>query len=281
MITKEEIFKISLEKSLEASQVEKDYVLGWILAAISQDSELNTQWLFKGGTCLRKCFFKDYRYSEDLDFTIDAKEKIDIAAIQNSIHQICNWVTKESAIQIDINRSIFEITENLAKQSIIQGRIFYRGPISPTSPRQWPRIKFDLTADEKIVHAASQREIIHIYSDYKQIQKYRINSYDFYDLVAEKIRALFERTRPRDLYDVIEILNSDIEFDHPELLRTLKEKCNFKNMKLLQLTQSQIDACKAGWKEQLSKQLPNLPNVDKYLESFYSIYKLWKLDELL
>lgn len=63
MITKEEISKLALEKGLEASQIEKDYVLGWILAAISQNQMLSKTWLFKGGNSLRKCFFKDYRYS--------------------------------------------------------------------------------------------------------------------------------------------------------------------------------------------------------------------------
>ena len=50
--------------------VEKDYVLGWFLWAIGADPMLSTSWVFKGGTCLKKCYFETYSFSEDLDFTV-------------------------------------------------------------------------------------------------------------------------------------------------------------------------------------------------------------------
>lgn len=49
--------------------VEKDYVLSWVLYGISQNLKLS-EWFFKGGTCLKKCYFETYRFSEDLDFTV-------------------------------------------------------------------------------------------------------------------------------------------------------------------------------------------------------------------
>jgi Nucleotidyl transferase AbiEii toxin, Type IV TA system len=54
--------------------VEKDYVLGWILAGIYGHEELAESWVFKGGTCLKKCYFETYRFSEDLDFTLREEE---------------------------------------------------------------------------------------------------------------------------------------------------------------------------------------------------------------
>ncbi len=58
------------ELSLDPNIVEKDYVLGWLLAGISSHPDLKSRWIFKGGTCLKKCFFETYRFSEDLDFTL-------------------------------------------------------------------------------------------------------------------------------------------------------------------------------------------------------------------
>src|SRR5204863_3606540 len=49
---------------------EKDYVLGWFLAGIADHSEAGPRWVFKGGTCLKKCYFETYRFSEDLDFSL-------------------------------------------------------------------------------------------------------------------------------------------------------------------------------------------------------------------
>jgi len=49
--------------------LERDYVLSWLLAGISNVDALHDTLVFKGGTALKKCFFGDYRFSEDLDFS--------------------------------------------------------------------------------------------------------------------------------------------------------------------------------------------------------------------
>src|SRR5271163_4515580 len=49
--------------------LERDYCLAWFLATLS-GSPLNAILAFKGGTALKRCYFDDYRFSEDLDFTL-------------------------------------------------------------------------------------------------------------------------------------------------------------------------------------------------------------------
>jgi predicted nucleotidyltransferase component of viral defense system len=49
--------------------LERDYVLSWILAGVGQVERLRDTLVFKGGTALKKCYFGDYRFSEDLDFS--------------------------------------------------------------------------------------------------------------------------------------------------------------------------------------------------------------------
>ena len=67
-------------------QIEKDYILSWILQGISQHKQLSTSIIFKGGTVLKKVYFEDYRFSEDLDFTL----------LQNNIpnKQIFDWFSE-------------------------------------------------------------------------------------------------------------------------------------------------------------------------------------------
>ena len=77
MIHKREILAIARRTSLRPHVVEKDYVLGWMLAGIYQHEEFADSWIFKGGTCLKKCFFETYRISEDLDFTLRNREHLD------------------------------------------------------------------------------------------------------------------------------------------------------------------------------------------------------------
>jgi predicted nucleotidyltransferase component of viral defense system len=69
MIGKNEISRLAAQKNVKPSTIDKDWVLGHIVDAIYSIPECRENLLFKGGTCLRKCRFPDYRFSEDLDFT--------------------------------------------------------------------------------------------------------------------------------------------------------------------------------------------------------------------
>ena len=70
MIRKQDILDRAAEWQLRVDVVEKDYVLAWLLAAVASHAETSTDWVFKGGTCLKKCYFETYRFSEDLDFSL-------------------------------------------------------------------------------------------------------------------------------------------------------------------------------------------------------------------
>lgn len=68
----DEIKRKSFELGLPISTIEKDYVISWILYGIWR-SGLWKELAFKGGTCLKKAYFSDYRFSEDLDYTLTGK----------------------------------------------------------------------------------------------------------------------------------------------------------------------------------------------------------------
>ena len=70
MIKPGEIQLIARKVSVRDSQIEKDYILSWVLKGIAEHSQLAEIFVFKGGTVLKKAWFPDYRFSEDLDFTL-------------------------------------------------------------------------------------------------------------------------------------------------------------------------------------------------------------------
>ena len=88
MILPGEVQKIASRLKIRDTQIEKDYIIGWLLNGISKNGYLRENLIFKGGTALRKIFFSDYRLSEDLDFTlkgelvVDKKCKISICNIR-------------------------------------------------------------------------------------------------------------------------------------------------------------------------------------------------------
>lgn len=70
MIKPAEIQKKARTVGVRDQQIEKDYILSWILQGIAFHNELSKIIVFKGGTVLKKVYFEDYRFSEDLDFTL-------------------------------------------------------------------------------------------------------------------------------------------------------------------------------------------------------------------
>lgn len=154
MIDKREILAAAEQTSLTPHVVEKDYVLGWMLAGIYQHEDLAENWIFKGGTCLKKCFFETYRFSEDLDFTLLTPEHIDADFLQDTFGEIGDWIHEQTGIEFPADRQEFDVYQNPRGQLSCQGKISYKGPVSPT--HGLPRIKLDLTADERIVRPAAQ-----------------------------------------------------------------------------------------------------------------------------
>ena len=69
MIRDAEIRRLARVAGVEPRTMELDYALGWALRGIAGHPRLGQRLVFKGGTCLRKCYFPEYRFSVDLDFT--------------------------------------------------------------------------------------------------------------------------------------------------------------------------------------------------------------------
>ncbi len=85
MIPHDEILALRGEWLLRDDVIEKDYVLGWLLAAIAAQPKLADTWVFKGGTCLRKCYYETYRFSEDLDFTLRDASHLEPAFLERTL----------------------------------------------------------------------------------------------------------------------------------------------------------------------------------------------------
>ncbi len=273
MIDRREILKIAEQTSLNPHVVEKDYVLGWMLAGIYAHEEIAENWLFKGGTCLKKCFFETYRFSEDLDFTLTDASQIDKAFLTRVFSEIGSWIYEETGIEIPAGKQEFDIYVNPRGTVSCQGKISYRGPVSPT--HGMPRIKLDLTSDERVVLPPVMVEIFHPYSDAPD-EGIEVLAYDYVEAFAEKFRALAERTRPRDLYDVVNLYrNVEARPEPAHFVEVLREKCAFKGIELPQLAdlEPHRNDLEGGWMTMLSHQLPALLPVNAFWEALPEIFE--------
>ncbi|MCY3624689.1 MAG: nucleotidyl transferase AbiEii/AbiGii toxin family protein [Candidatus Dadabacteria bacterium] len=247
------------------SIVEKDYALGWMLAGIFNHGELTKSWIFKGGTCLKKCYFETYRFSEDLDFTLLLEDHLNEEFLRRIFGEISEWIYQQVGLEFPVNLQSFEIYKNPRGNLSCRAKLSYRGPVSPSSGGL-PRIKLDLTADELLVLPPVRIPILHPYSD-APAEGIQVLAYAYEEVFAEKIRALAERTRPRDLYDVINLFrNTKSRPSASVLLHILSRKCEFKGISVPQhgdFDEHQSDL-EGGWDMMLEHQLPALPPVSTF-----------------
>lgn len=274
MIPKREIIDAAAVLGLNPHVIEKDYVLGWLLWGIHGHEAIGESWMFKGGTCLKKCFFETYRFSEDLDFTLTEPSQIHEDFLKTVFAEIGERIYSQTGIELPSDYQRFEAYQNPHGHKCCQGRIGYQGPVSPPG-RNMPRIKLDLTADEVVVLPPISAQVFHPYSDAPE-GGIIIRSYAYEEVFGEKVRALAERARPRDLYDVINLFrNAESRPDAAVLRDVLLQKCEFKGIDLPTFDQLEPHRplLESGWAQMLEHQLPALPPIATFWDELPVFFK--------
>lgn len=168
------------EESVPARTVERDYVIGHIVASLARIDQPGL--VFKGGTALRLCFFEDFRYSADLDFSVVG---ISLAAAYDAISQAL-----ESA-RAGIGFRTLELSTGTP------ARIEFVGPLGR---KRW--IKLDL-ADDELVLEAARTEVRSSWPDVPT--GLQIMSYSLLEIAGEKLRCVLQRLQCRDVPDLHEL----------------------------------------------------------------------------
>jgi len=249
MIPARDIRSRARELGVPETTIERDYAQNWLLGHLA-----SMNMALKGGTGIRKVYIENYRFSDDLDFTL--LEKMDSVALNDLVGSAVLGAKETSGINF---------IEEISIEENINGfvvNVYFRILRSAGNPI---KIKLDLTAPEKeeVLLPPEKRKIIHPYSDDFHV---RIQAYSLEEIVAEKIRALFERTRPRDLYDVWRLHN---EIDNGKVLNILYKKCIIKDVEIdvRSLEDRRGDFANA-WTNSLRHQIKALPDFD---DVFYEV----------
>ncbi len=142
MILPKDIQQKAIKASVRDTQIEKDYVLSWVLYGISQNQNLHKCLVFKGGTVLKKVYFEDYRYSEDLDFTLINEQLTDEFILQ-CFHQVFEVLLESCNLPIEL------IKTHVHTSGSINFQLSYKGPLGGQG--NYKRIKVDITRGEKLI----------------------------------------------------------------------------------------------------------------------------------
>ncbi len=252
--------------------LERDYLLSWILAAIGDYEPLRETLVFKGGTALKKCYFGDYRFSEDLDFSgvpgVPLGQEMEAA-----IDTVCQSATK----MIDEYAPVKIQWERYTERDPHPGgqEAFAVRAQLPWQRQPQTRAIVEIAVDEKVLRTPCRRAVIHDYGEPIEVE---LQVYTLEEIIAEKLRAILQhqekleergwaRSRARDYYDIWRILGAyEDRLDLTGFTQLLQEKCQVRNVAFQAaedfFSKKMLAYVERTWDQWLGNLVPHLPTFE-------------------
>ena len=255
MIKPGEIQNKARDVGVRDQQIEKDYILSWILQGIAQHSTLSKTIVFKGGTVLKKVYFKDYRFSEDLDFTL-LDDEITNEQIFECFTEVFVYVKEEANIPLEI------IDDNEHQDGGINFFISYVGPLGGLGANK--KVKVDISRSEKLV---LEPVLNNVHIGYSDQEEHRLLCYSLEEVLVEKLRCVVQRMQARDFYDIwylLEIHGMDIDF----YIAEFRQKCESKDIDPTTFhakLEQRLPQYKGRWEKSMADQIQDLPDFETVL----------------
>jgi predicted nucleotidyltransferase component of viral defense system len=184
---------------------ERDVVLTYALRALL-DAGVMDHLAFKGGTCLRKLIFGSAgRFSEDLDFTLDTDLSgddvlMEIVDVFNREHHGITFTFAE-----------YYKTED---ETSFGGEVLYRHAWNDAG-----RFRLQVSLRERPTLPVVAKVMPHqAYFNHLEFELFDVRALETIEMIAEKVRAAFQRVKVRDLYDLQRFATTPFD---GELLRRL------------------------------------------------------------
>jgi predicted nucleotidyltransferase component of viral defense system len=241
--------------------LERDYCLAWFLVALSK-MPLRERLAFKGGTALKRCYFGDYRFSEDLDFTLTAEAPFDV--IRQELEPVFAEAGRLGGVPIRFDH------EDQLHQNSHTFYLAYEGPLPPTNRAK--TVKVDITIKEEIVFPLESQRVLRAYEEYQDLpEDAEVRAYSLAEIASEKVVALLDpaRNEPRDLYDIW-FLTSNGHIDLHDVTHAIERKWEFRQKKPASAREA-LETKEARytklWHRRLAAQMAELPEFDGVFRS--------------
>lgn len=269
MISLAEINAKAKHFKVPTETVEKDYVICWILLCIAK-SELKKHFIFYGGTAIKRVYFDNHRFSEDID--LYSTEHLTLEYILNKLDSL--EYAKDQA----------NITLSIPTDRIISGKgrhqifVEYSGYEEIIGAPKNIRLDFSMKMDT--YGETADTALLASYTDLLPSRE-TLNVTSLNTILANKLGLLNDQTRnePRDLFDVWFLLQriDEYDFNFAQVVKFFKEKYSYKltQTHLSQALHREIFVKK--WEERLAHQIQPLPDIKLVIKEIESIAeKLYK-----
>ena len=257
MISSNTIAQLSKAEGIGWGIIEKDYFLTLLLDGIANNPFLRANFVFKGGTALRKVYFRHYRYSEDLDFTL--RRVLTEKEIEDNMNAVFEYLKKEY-------NADFRIRDFYSRKWFTDIKVQFVGIRGGKNT-----ITMDLTSDEVIVDKTVERKVFNPYYE----KTFSLPVYSIDEILAEKLRSFLQRTRVRDYYDSWYILTrawDKINIKKVKeifIKKTEYRKIRFSGKAQL-LDSDKIEQARAYYRGQIGGQVSDLPDFDRLIQDLHN-----------
>ncbi len=258
MIQKEIIDLIASRTKINKRElIEKDLILHRLLVELSSNKHFFENYTFKGGTCLTKCYFTYYRFSEDLDFTYINQKEFDkkgekqkryiISEKVNKILEILETISKNIGLDFKKIKNDIRYVEfgGSNKQTTFKLWYIHEGSSNKTFIKI--QINFLENIEYPIVEKHCDNFIFGRIEDFKStfllpensewiLKIPKIKCYNIKEILIEKIRAILTRkgTKARDYIDVYMIEKKeklDVKNFKKQIIEKIKPILKFEKYK--------------------------------------------------
>lgn len=197
---------------LEQTMTEQDLIISQILVLLFSNSKLNTALAFRGGTALHKLFIRPaLRYSEDIDLVQIKPEPI--GSILETIKEILNPIFGKPKWKLGEGRAT----------------LWYKYQPEDTLTTA-AKLKIEINTREHFAYYGFKKKPFSVKSGWftgdTQITTYSLN-----ELIATKLRALYQRKKGRDLFDLWVVLGSP-ELNIDKVIKAFTHYLDFEKKKI-------------------------------------------------
>ena len=236
--------RIAGREKVPLGTIEKDYMTSLLLVVLSGYPSFS-KLVFKGGTCIKKVYFPEARFSMDLDFSCPSDEA----------NSILHFLRKELSNQELHGIRFLEVREEE------KGKKGMRISVKHEETSGYPTsVKLDLSFREDTFQKPLFKEVLNPYG-YK-LPSCRVKSLTLEEILAEKMRALMVRGAPRDVYDIWFLLKRGVRIR----LDLVDEKLKFLERDRIfdkKLFLARVEEKRESWLNDLNPLLGNIPDFEE------------------
>jgi hypothetical protein len=280
-LLRDSIRQATEQTRMDSLVIEKDYALSYVLAGLATQPILTETLIFKGGTALKKYFFGNYRFSEDLDFSaIDGPAGNELEnALGLAVNEAVQLLQPQGQFELAIERYKLR-NPHPEGQEAFKVRVTF-----PWYRRPFCKIKIEIAPDELVLVRPESRPLIHGYDEDLVVNT---RCYCLEEVVVEKMRTILQgyqfllernwvRPRGRHYYDLWRIFG---EYGHllqrDNLLDMLRTKSAHRNVSFTSLDdffpEELVSDVKRTWEASLGRFVPGeLPSCEEVLGDLRSV----------